>query len=486
MFRIDVATATGSIPTPAAAGTGGYFTNGNPGLSQPATIVDQDWLNSVQEELVAIATATGTALSKTTRTQALTAIQQMIQRASVNFANDTGAANAYVGTYTPAVASYTDGMVLRLYIANANTGASTFNGGGGALSVLRADGSALVAGDIPAASTASFQYKSSTNNFRLLSVTQAFSANAVQQQTGNYAAASGTNTITATFSPAVASHVVGMPLRIKIANNNTSTVTFNPGPGAVAVVTPQGGALQPDALVAGEIVELKYDGTNYQLTGKFTPSGRVSSAASGPVTVTTGDSGAVFRFSGLSADVTLNLPALSSVSGDFEITIINDDPPPTGAGGVWGVIVDGNSSEQIDGQTTRKGFANTNVTIKKDTASGMWRTKSGHWFVYTAAQTIANGSAATIAHGQPRAPRRVWGYYMCINADGGWAAGDIVANGNDSNTASIIGDCVGANATNLYYVIGSQGARRLLNRTTGAVASISDTNWQFIVAAEFG
>jgi hypothetical protein len=69
MFRTDVATASATLPTPSAAGTEGFFTNGNPGTGTPATVVDADFLNMVQEELRAIVVAGGLTPSKTTLTQ---------------------------------------------------------------------------------------------------------------------------------------------------------------------------------------------------------------------------------------------------------------------------------------------------------------------------------------------------------------------------------------------------------------------------------
>lgn len=67
------------------------------------------------------------------------------------YAADSGAANAYVATYSPAVTSYTTGKpVLYFKAANANTGASTFNPGPGVKSLLRPDGNALRSGDIVA------------------------------------------------------------------------------------------------------------------------------------------------------------------------------------------------------------------------------------------------------------------------------------------------------------------------------------------------
>lgn len=267
MFRIDVPTANAILSAPAAVGTPGYFNNGNPALLIPSTVVDMDWLNSVQEELVAIATALGGALSKTTRNQCLTAIQAMIQQQTGNYAVDTGAADVYVGAYTPAITAYVDGMILRLFVANTNlTTTPTFNAGTpGAKAILRDDGTAIVAGDLPANSYAAFEYRAATTKWYLLSVTQNVAAAAIQAQSPNYQPAGGTaNAITATYAPGIGAHITGAPLRVKIATTNTGAVTFNPGPGVKNVVTPQGAALSQGDLVAGALVTFMYDGVSYQ------------------------------------------------------------------------------------------------------------------------------------------------------------------------------------------------------------------------------
>ncbi|HEY0276589.1 MAG TPA: tail fiber domain-containing protein [Paenirhodobacter sp.] len=60
MQRIQDPTAVAAEPAkPALSGTTGFFTNGNPGLGQPATVVPDWWLNMTQEELCAILTAAG-------------------------------------------------------------------------------------------------------------------------------------------------------------------------------------------------------------------------------------------------------------------------------------------------------------------------------------------------------------------------------------------------------------------------------------------
>ncbi len=69
MFRIDNTTAVAAPPTPKPAGTPGYFTNGDPVGGVPATVVEADFLNAIQEELLAILSDAGIEPDKTKFTQ---------------------------------------------------------------------------------------------------------------------------------------------------------------------------------------------------------------------------------------------------------------------------------------------------------------------------------------------------------------------------------------------------------------------------------
>lgn len=86
MHRIDNATAAALLPSPGPAGTPGYWTKGDPLGGQPATIMDQDWFNAVQEELIHVLTAAGVVPAKGTSTQLL---QTLRRAASLNIRSIT-------------------------------------------------------------------------------------------------------------------------------------------------------------------------------------------------------------------------------------------------------------------------------------------------------------------------------------------------------------------------------------------------------------
>ena len=87
MFRIDAPTNVASLPTPAAAGTAGYFRDGDLATGLVGTRVTADFLNAVQEELIAVILAGGLTPSKTVRTQVRDAINALISTAAITIAS---------------------------------------------------------------------------------------------------------------------------------------------------------------------------------------------------------------------------------------------------------------------------------------------------------------------------------------------------------------------------------------------------------------
>ncbi|MEX3635942.1 hypothetical protein [Paraburkholderia sp. BR14320] len=75
MFQTDQPSAVLTLPTPAAAGTQGYFTNGNPVSGVAPTILDADFMNMIMMELINVVTAAGLTPSKTNNSQLLAAIK---------------------------------------------------------------------------------------------------------------------------------------------------------------------------------------------------------------------------------------------------------------------------------------------------------------------------------------------------------------------------------------------------------------------------
>lgn len=81
-----------------------------------------------------------------------------------------------------------------------------------------------------------------------------------------YAVAGGTaNALTVALTPKPGALAAGMSLRIKISTANTGAVTLNVnGLGAKPVLRKDGAALATDSIVAGQLLDVVYDGTAWQ------------------------------------------------------------------------------------------------------------------------------------------------------------------------------------------------------------------------------
>jgi len=101
---------------------------------------------------------------------AATSLADALRQAGAEiYAADAGVADAYVVTLTPPIAAYAAGLVVRFKAANASvSGAATLNvNGKGVKSLLKGDGSAIVAGDIAAGQPVEALYDGTS--FKLIS-----------------------------------------------------------------------------------------------------------------------------------------------------------------------------------------------------------------------------------------------------------------------------------------------------------------------------
>ena len=270
MNRVDTPTAVISVPAQDAPGTPGFFTKGNPAIGLAATVPGQDWFNEVQEELLAIILAAGLTPNKADTDQVLEAINILSQ--SARYAADSGSANAYVATYTPAITTHVVGLQLEFQAAHANSGASTFNPGPGVKNIKRQNGDALQAGDIPLNGIITVVYDGT--NYQLIS-------NRIL--TYYYAADTGSaNAYAVAFSPALSAHVVGLPFTFMASHANTgaSTLAIN-SLSPVALKRKDGSALLADDIPGGGMMIVAYDGTNYQVLNVANPNGACLLAANG-------------------------------------------------------------------------------------------------------------------------------------------------------------------------------------------------------------
>ncbi len=120
MHRIDSSTAAATLPAPAAAGTPGYFTAGNPAAGIPPTSLTNDFFNALQEEIVAVLAAAGIAPDKTNNGQLLAAIRVLVGGGGTSGSNANGywekrATNIMEQWGVIASASSTEGVVAVVF-----------------------------------------------------------------------------------------------------------------------------------------------------------------------------------------------------------------------------------------------------------------------------------------------------------------------------------------------------------------------------------
>lgn len=83
MYQIDNSTAVSSMPTPGAAGPkpDSFFISPNMTLGVPGTVMDADWCNAVQMEIINVLSAADITPSKILQDQLITAINAIIAAA---------------------------------------------------------------------------------------------------------------------------------------------------------------------------------------------------------------------------------------------------------------------------------------------------------------------------------------------------------------------------------------------------------------------
>lgn len=278
MYQIDNNTSATSMPTPGAVGINpnGYFTNGNLGAGILPTIVDADWANAVQMELINVVLAAGLTPNKTLQNQLLQAINILIEETGeASYATSTSTPNTYTASLPSAPLSLTAGMVAFIKFTNANTGAATLNLNSlGAKNITKNGATALTSGDISAGMIGMLQYDGTEfqliNPAALPAITTAINTNIANQQINAFASGSDTGTANAyavALSPAITSYASGLAISFIVGNTNTasaSTLNVN-GLGTKSVVLQDGSVPYAGALLAGAEVTCVYNGTSFQL-----------------------------------------------------------------------------------------------------------------------------------------------------------------------------------------------------------------------------
>lgn len=183
-----------------------------------------------------------------------------------DFAASSAASDAYVITVMPTISAYTDGDVFTFEADVANTGNATLNVNSvGAKNILKYGNVTLADGDIKAGSIVQVVYDADSDTFMLQ--TPIARPQVSQDGAEVYAAdAEASDTYVITVTPAPSAYVTGQVFRFRANTANTGAATLNVNSlGAKTIVKNNNETLADNDIKANQLVEVIYDGTNFQL-----------------------------------------------------------------------------------------------------------------------------------------------------------------------------------------------------------------------------
>jgi hypothetical protein len=175
----------------------------------------------------------------------------------------TGSANAQTVSVPATVESYVNGQRITFIAGFTNTGATTlrFNALSSVNIVKGPTPSSLQAGDLLAGQLYSCTYYG--GSFYLESTPTP--ADVQRSRSQVLSSVGGINTIIGALTPALTSYEAGQVFRFKAANASTAAVTLNINDLGAQAVQRYGVALVGGEIQANDMVEVVYDGTQFQL-----------------------------------------------------------------------------------------------------------------------------------------------------------------------------------------------------------------------------
>ncbi len=203
------------------------------------------------------------------------------------------------------------------------------------------------------------------NSGNLLDIARATETAALRNDTPTWlGTVSGTNTITGTASPAPTAYVAGQRFAFIVAVTNTGSVTLNVNSlGAKTIMKSNGSTnLIANDFIAGQLVEVRYDGTNFQLIsfpatlGASTNYSKIVAMSSTDPSGATISGTTLFTFPGLNYTIPAN-DLVAGVMYEIEATV----QATTGTSGTfeWGVALGAYTSMNQNSAA----FLGTNVSF---------------------------------------------------------------------------------------------------------------------------
>lgn len=190
-------------------------------------------------------------------------LRSYVQTQSSVYAIDSAGTDTYAITLSPAITSYTTGQIFRFYPATANTGAATLNVNAiGAKTIKKHKDVDLSDNDIKIGQLVEVIYDGT--NMQMLSPLYGV---VTQNGAATFAADAGaSDSYAITLSPVPPAYVTGMSIYFKANTANTGAATLNVNSlGAKTIKKSVSSDLETGDLAANQIINVVYDGTNFQL-----------------------------------------------------------------------------------------------------------------------------------------------------------------------------------------------------------------------------
>ena len=271
-----------------------------------------------------------------------------VQRSSFTTSSDSGTLNNYVGIYNPVISSYGGSPLLVINaLLHTNTGATTFNAGGGAIAIVTPDLNPLVGGEMLINQAYYVLYNGTLNKWILLNSSLNVTPAEVQKFVFSVTTDTGSvNSYTGSFNPPVGtwtSAYNGVPFSIRaLSATNTGAATFN----FLPIVTPNLSALVGGEMLIGNTYFLMFNSniTSFVLLNSSLGGAGVTAAQvqSGQF-ITATDSGSSTNYVGATT------PTIASYSVGMQIALIpantNTDNSPNfrlGALANWPIVLNNN------------------------------------------------------------------------------------------------------------------------------------------------
>jgi len=129
------------------------------------------------------------------------------------------------------------------------------------------------------------------------------------------------------------------------------------------------------------------------------------------------------------------------------------------------------------GGLTRLGVGSNGEVLTLASGVPTWAAAAAPTIARSSLNTFTGGGTITYAHGQGSEPDIIDGWLECVSGNANWSTGDRLklpfSERNNTYNGNIYAD-----ATNIYFAMGSAGQFVIANKTSGASSIVTSTNFR--------